>query len=86
MPVHALPAPVRVHMLSPLTFNDAQEIGDRLSLALRSLADANEVFGADADARHLIAGDTRAEGITLIRNGVARRIGITAATPVEAGP
>lgn len=64
----------------------AQEIGDRLSLALRSLADANEVFGADADARHLIAGDTRAEGILLIRNGVARRIGITAATPVEAGP
>lgn len=30
MPVHALPAPVRVHMLSPLTFNDAQEIGDRV--------------------------------------------------------
>lgn len=30
MPVHALPAPVRVHMLSPLSFNDAQEIGDRV--------------------------------------------------------
>ena len=30
MPVHALPAPVRVHMLSPLTFNDAQEIGDQI--------------------------------------------------------
>lgn len=30
MPVHALPAPVRVHMLNPLTFNDAQEIGDRV--------------------------------------------------------
>ncbi len=30
MPVHALPAPVRVHMLSPLTFNDAQEIADRV--------------------------------------------------------
>jgi cell division inhibitor SepF len=30
MPVHALPAPVRVHMISPLTFNDAQEIGDRV--------------------------------------------------------
>ncbi len=30
MPVHALPAPVRVHMLTPLNFNDAQEIGDRI--------------------------------------------------------
>lgn len=30
MPVHALPAPVRVHMLSPLTFNDAQDIGDHV--------------------------------------------------------
>ena len=30
MAVHALPAPVRVHMLSPLTFNDAQEIGDQI--------------------------------------------------------
>ncbi|MSO44504.1 MAG: cell division protein SepF [Thermoleophilia bacterium] len=30
MPVHALPASVRVHMLSPLSFNDAQEIGDRI--------------------------------------------------------
>lgn len=30
MPVHALPAPVRVHMISPLTFNDAQQIGDRV--------------------------------------------------------
>lgn len=30
MPVHALPAPVRVHMLTPLSFNDAQEIGDRV--------------------------------------------------------
>ncbi len=30
MPVHAFPAPVRVHMLTPLSFNDAQEIGDRI--------------------------------------------------------
>ncbi len=30
MPVHALPAPVRVHMFTPLSFNDAQEIGDRI--------------------------------------------------------
>jgi len=30
MPVHALPAPMRVHMITPLTFNDAQEIGDRI--------------------------------------------------------
>ncbi len=30
MPVHALPAPVRVHMLNPLTFNDAQDIADRV--------------------------------------------------------
>ena len=30
MHVHALPAPVRVHMLTPLSFNDAQEIGDRI--------------------------------------------------------
>ena len=31
MPVHALPAPMRVHMITPLTFNDAQEIGDRIT-------------------------------------------------------
>ena len=30
MPVHSLPAPMRVHMLTPLSFNDAQEIGDRV--------------------------------------------------------
>ncbi len=30
MAVHALPAPMRVHMMSPLSFNDAQEIGDRI--------------------------------------------------------
>ncbi len=30
MPVHALPAPVRVHMITPLSFNDAQEIGDHI--------------------------------------------------------
>ena len=30
MHVHSLPAPVRVHMLTPLSFNDAQEIGDRI--------------------------------------------------------
>ncbi len=30
MPVHSLPAPMRVHMLTPLSFNDAQEIGDRI--------------------------------------------------------
>ncbi len=30
MAVHALPAPMRVHMMSPLSFNDAQEVGDRI--------------------------------------------------------
>lgn len=30
MPVHALPAPVRVHMISPLTFNDAQQVADHV--------------------------------------------------------
>ncbi|MGV8840973.1 MAG: Flp pilus assembly protein CpaB [Bauldia sp.] len=52
----------------------AQQMGDRLALALRSLADAQEKPGADAT--HLIRGDTRADGITVIRNGVATQVGI----------
>ena len=43
MPVHALPAPVRVHMLSPLTFNDAQEIGDRVKSGASVFLDMRSV-------------------------------------------
>lgn len=52
----------------------AQQMSDRLNLALRSLADAQEVPAADAV--HLLTGDVRTEGLTVIRNGVAQQIGI----------
>jgi pilus assembly protein CpaB len=51
----------------------AQQMSDRLALALRSLADAQEKPGEDAV--HLITGDTRAEGVTVVRNGVATQVG-----------
>lgn len=46
----------------------AQRLADRLTLSLRSLADANDP--ARADAVHLINGDTRRAGVTIVRNGV----------------
>ncbi len=46
----------------------AQGIADRLTLSLRSLADAD--VEDRPDAVHLISGDTRNVGVTVVRNGV----------------
>ena len=46
----------------------AQQIADLLTLSLRSLADANDPIAPDAV--HLINGDTRTTGVTVVRNGV----------------
>jgi pilus assembly protein CpaB len=58
----------------------AQQMGDRLALSLRSLADAdvNRDF-TNPDAVHLIHGggaDNRSSGVTVVRNGVARQVDI----------
>jgi hypothetical protein len=45
-------------------------MSDRLALSLRSLADAQQVTPADADAVHLITGDQRQDGVTVVRNGI----------------
>ncbi len=50
MPVHALPAPMRVHMISPLTFNNAQEIGDRIKAGSSVFLDLRAV-DRDLDER-----------------------------------
>jgi len=50
----------------------AGQMGDRLTLSLRSLADAEAEV--TPDAVHLINGDTRTEGVTVIRNGVAVQV------------
>ena len=55
MPVHALPAPVRVHMLSPLTFNDAQEIGDHVKAGSPVFLDLRSV---DRELEELCVADT----------------------------
>lgn len=46
----------------------AQQLSDRLTLSLRSLADANAPVAPDAV--HLINGDERTTGVTIVRNGV----------------
>ncbi|MCW5714724.1 MAG: Flp pilus assembly protein CpaB [Bauldia sp.] len=51
----------------------AQQMSDRLALALRSLADAQERPGPGAT--HLVTGDDRADGVTVVRNGVATQVG-----------
>jgi pilus assembly protein CpaB len=48
----------------------AQQMSDRLALALRSLADAQQVIPVEADALHLITGDRRNDAVTVVRNGV----------------
>lgn len=50
----------------------AQQIADRLTLSLRSLADINAPVAADAV--HLIEGDNRSVGVTIVRNGVPVQI------------
>ena len=57
----------------------AQQMGDRLALSLRSLADAdiNRDF-TNPDAVHLINGgpQNRSSGVTVVRGGVARQVDI----------
>lgn len=50
----------------------AQQIADRLTLSLRSLADANAPTAPDAV--ELINNDTAANGVTIVRNGVATEV------------
>ncbi len=50
----------------------AQQIADRLTLSLRSLADANAP--TMPDAVELINNDTAANGVTIVRNGVATQV------------
>ncbi len=50
----------------------AQQISDRLTLSLRSLADANAPVAPDAV--DLINDDTRTNGVTIVRNGVAVQV------------
>jgi pilus assembly protein CpaB len=53
----------------------AQQMSDRLTLALRSIADATDKPGAiSADALHLIGGSKRSGSVTVVRNGVAREV------------
>jgi pilus assembly protein CpaB len=51
----------------------AQQMSDRLTLALRSIADA-ESGPLGADAFHLIGGTKQNGAITVVKNGVAREV------------
>jgi pilus assembly protein CpaB len=51
----------------------AQQMSDRLTLALRSMADSKDKPGAH-DALHLIGADKRTNSVTVVRNGVAREV------------
>jgi pilus assembly protein CpaB len=50
----------------------AAQMSDRLTLSLRSLADADAPI--TPDAVHLINGDTQNTGVTVVRNGVAVQV------------
>ena len=50
----------------------AQQMSQRLTLALRSVADASESGGANAV--HLIRGDKAKVGVTMVKNGVAKQV------------
>jgi pilus assembly protein CpaB len=53
----------------------AQEMSQRLTLALRSIADAESKPGdASADAYHLLGGTKQSGGVTVVKNGVAREV------------
>ncbi len=53
----------------------AQQMSDRLTLALRSIADSRTAAGDSAlDAVHLIGGTKRNGAVTVVRNGVARDV------------
>ena len=52
----------------------AQQMSEGLTLALRSLADSQTDAKTPADALHLIGGPTRAAGVTVVKNGVAKEV------------
>ena len=53
----------------------AQQLGDRLALALRSLSDINVQSGEEGlDALHLVGGGKRNGAVTMVRGGVAREV------------
>ena len=53
----------------------AQQMSDRLTLALRSIADAKSTPGeTDADAIHLIGGNKKNGAVTVVRNGIAKQV------------
>lgn len=53
----------------------AQQIGERLTLALRSIADANDPDQSGEDAVYLIGGSKQNGAVTVVKNGVARDVG-----------
>ena len=53
----------------------AQQIGDRLTLALRSIADSRKTGADAADAVHLIGGSRQNGAVTIVKSGVARDVG-----------
>lgn len=54
----------------------AQQMGDRLALALRSIGDSKvSPSDAAADAIYLIGGTRRNGAVTVVKNGVAREVG-----------
>jgi pilus assembly protein CpaB len=50
----------------------AQQMSQRLTLALRSLADASDT--ASPDASHLLHNQSSGDGVMVVRNGVARQV------------
>jgi len=53
----------------------AQEMSQRLTLALRSIADSESKPGdATADATHLLGGAKKSGGVTVVKSGVAREV------------
>jgi pilus assembly protein CpaB len=53
----------------------AQQMSDRLTLALRSLADAERKSGDDnPDALHLISGTKRQGAVTVVKGGIAKEV------------
>jgi pilus assembly protein CpaB len=54
----------------------AQQMSDRLTLSLRSLADSEAAPGdGDRDAMHLIGGVKRNGAVTVVKGGIAKEIG-----------
>jgi hypothetical protein len=50
-------------------------MSDRLTLALRSIADSEPRPGdAAADAYHLIGGTKKTGGVTMVKNGVVKEV------------